>query len=138
MAKWALMVQEGVDVYDPTQYDEIPRFPLAIAARLAGVSPATVRYAEARGWIQAKVMPGGRKGYSMRDVRMLRRVREWRELLGLNTAGIEVALHLRQQVVALQEELARLEEEMFRREQALRAEIERLRHLLADEGEWYG
>ncbi len=137
MAKWALMVRERFQEYDPAEYDRVPRFPLAIAARLAGVSPATVRYAERRGWIQPQLMPGGRKGYSIRDVRVLRRIREWREVLGMNTAGIEVAFHLRQQVLALQEELARMEEEMARREQTLWAEIQRLRRLLADEGDWY-
>ncbi len=122
--------------YNPEYAEDIPRFSRRIAALLAGVSPATVRYAEARGWIRPKLMPGGGMGYSLNDVRTLRRIREWREVLGLNTAGIEVAFYLREQVVHLQEELFRLEEEMVRREQALHAEIRRLRQLLAEEGRW--
>ena len=117
-------------------YDEVPRFSLHIAARLAGVSPATVRYCQARGWVRPKPMPGGGQGYSIRDVRMLIRIREWRELLGLDFAGIEVALRLRQQVLALQEELALLEEQMRERERELHAEIQRLRRLLAEDGQW--
>ncbi len=118
------------------EFEGVPRFSLHVAAHLAGVSPATVRYVQARGWIRPKLMPGGGYGYSIRDVQILRRVREWRDLLGLNFAGIEVALHLREQVVALQEELLRLEEQMARREQELYAEIQRLRRLLAEEGDW--
>lgn len=117
-------------------YESVPRFSLHVAAYLAGVSPATARYVQARGWIRPKVMPGGRYGYSIRDVQVLRRVREWRDLLGMNFAGIEVALHLREQVLALQEELAQLEETLAQREQELYAEIQRLRRLLAEEGEW--
>ena len=118
-------------------YDEIPRFSLHVAARLAGLSPASVRYYQARGLITPQPMPGGGVGYSIRDVRRLIRIREWRELLGLNLAGIEVALHLRQQVLALQEHLARLEAERIARERTLLAEIQRLRQMLADEGEWF-
>ena len=81
-------------------------------------------------------MPGGGVGYSLRDVRLLIRVREWRETLGLDLAGIEVALHLRQQILALQEELAQLEAEMARQVAALNAEIQRLRRLLAEDGQW--
>ncbi len=117
-------------------YDDEPRFTLHIAARLAGVSPALVRQLQRRGWIQPKTMPGGGVGYSLRDVRLLIRVREWRETLGLDLAGIEVALHLRQQILALQEELAQLEAEMARQVAALNAEIQRLRRLLAEDGQW--
>ncbi len=117
-------------------YDEVPRFTLRIAAHLAGVSPALVRTLESRGWIRPKPMRGGGWGYSIRDVMLLRRVREWKDLLGLNMAGVDVALRLYNQVIALQEELALLEAEMRRREQELSAEIMRLRRLLAENGEW--
>lgn len=120
------------------RYDEIPRFSLHVAAHLAGVTPGMVRVLQARGWVTPKPMPGGGYGYSIRDVRMMRRVREWRDLLGMNLAGIEVALRLREQVIALQSELAELEEAMARREQELYAEIRRLQRLLAEDGEWYG
>lgn len=120
--------------HEDVPYDEVPRFSLRVAAYLAGVSPATARYVQARGWIRPKPMPGGGVGYSIRDVRILRRVREWRDLLGLNFAGIEVAMQLREQVIALQEELLRLEEEMIRRERELSAELQRLRRLLAEDG----
>jgi len=118
-------------------YDDEPRFTLRIAARLAGVSPMLVRQLQERGWIQPKVMPGGGLGYSLRDVRLLIRVREWRETLGLDLAGIEVALHLRQQILELQQELAQVEAEMAQRIAALNAEIQRLRRLLAEDGQWH-
>ncbi len=79
-------------------------------------------------------MPGGGLGYSLNDLQVLRRIREWREVLGLNAAGIEVAFYLREQVIQLQEEIMQLEEEMVRRERALQAEIRRLQRLLAEEG----
>ncbi len=122
--------------YEEVPYDEVPRFSLYVAAHLAGVSPAMVRRLQAEGWVRPKPMPGGGLGYSIRDVRMLRRVREWRDLLGMNLAGIEVALRLREQVLALHEELLRLEEEMARREQELYREIQRLRQLVSEDAEW--
>ena len=130
-------VRRRVRVTDVDErYEDEPRFSRRVAAHLAGVSPMLVRTLEARGWIRPKPMRGGGWGYSIRDVMILRRVREWRDLLGLNMAGVDVALRLYEQVVALQEELARLETEMWRREQELTAEIMRLRRLLAEEGEW--
>jgi len=76
-------------------------------------------------------------GYSLHDVRLLIRVQEWRDVLGLNMAGIEVALHLRDQILRLQQEITELEDEMAQRIAELNAEIRRLRRLLAEEGDWY-
>lgn len=118
-------------------YDDEPRFTRAILVRLAGVSPVLVRRLEERGWIRPKPMPGGGVGYSLRDLRLLIRVREWRDVLGLDMAAIEVALHLRQQILELQAEIARLEAEMAQRIAELNAEIQRLRRQLARDGEWF-
>lgn len=118
-------------------YDDEPRFSRHIVMRLTGVSPRLLRRLEKEGWIQPKPMADGRMGYSLHDVRLLIRVQEWRDVLGLNMAGIEVALRLREQILRLQQEIVELEAEMARRIAELNAEIQRLRRLLAEEGYWH-
>jgi DNA-binding transcriptional MerR regulator len=72
--------------------EDAPQFNREVAAQLAGLSPAKVRYYERLGLVSPKVMPGGGRGYSWRDVRRLARIRRLQEDLGLDLPAIEVVL----------------------------------------------
>ncbi|HIC88228.1 MAG TPA: MerR family transcriptional regulator [Anaerolineae bacterium] len=116
--------------------EDAPQFTQEVAAQLAGLSLARVRYYERLGLVSPKVMPGGGRGYSWRDVRRLARIRRLREDLGLDLPAIEVVLHLRRQVLDLQQQLDYLEIELARREETLLREIQLLRRQLAEEAHW--
>ncbi|RMF31774.1 MAG: MerR family transcriptional regulator [Chloroflexi bacterium] len=101
-----------------------------VAARRVGLTPATVRRYARRGLIVLRPGPGRRMGLREEDLALLRRIRRLTDL-GLNLAGVEVALHLHRQVCDLQRQLAALETEMLTLEAEMDAHIQRLYRRLA-------
>jgi len=80
-----------------------PLYAIGIAAQLVRLHPQTLRRYEGLGLVRP-ARRSGRRLYSRRDVdRLLQIVRLTNEL-GINLAGVEVILRLKEQVVALQAE----------------------------------
>jgi DNA-binding transcriptional MerR regulator len=74
---------------------------LTMAARLARISPARVREAVRIGLVRPYRSEGSVVWFRESDLGRLRRIRRLREDLGLNTAGVEVVLHLLDEIEAL-------------------------------------
>lgn len=89
---------------------------ISIAAELVGMHPQTLRMYEAKGLVRPARTPGGTRVYSDADVERLRLIQRLTTELGLNLAGVEHVLRLR-------DELERLQARMERLERELRAEI---------------
>jgi MerR family transcriptional regulator, heat shock protein HspR len=64
-----------------------------------------VRRLQAVGLIEGIELTEGERRYSEEDVAQLRRIRRLHHDLGINLAGIQVILHLRSRLRALQQEL---------------------------------
>jgi MerR family transcriptional regulator, heat shock protein HspR len=79
---------------------------LAEAARAAALEPLVVRLCAESGLIA----PAG--GYGEAEIAELRRVRRLMDDLGLDAAGVEVALHMRRHMLALQAEIRQLRAEL--------------------------
>lgn len=94
------------------------------AVRLTGLSRYRVQQCVARELV--------RKPLSDADLAQLRRIRRLQEL-GVNMQGIEIILHMRQRVQALQAELVRWERSASERER--RSAEERWQHLLSWESD---
>jgi MerR family transcriptional regulator/heat shock protein HspR len=77
-----------------------------VAAR-CGVHPRTLRQYERLGLVS----PAGDRRWSDRDVDRVLRIRRLVDDLGVNLAGAEVILHMREQVIRLRRELAVLVED---------------------------
>ena len=105
-----------------------------MARQLARISADLLRQCEAERLVQPRRRNG--TGYSAADIRELARIRRLRDDLGLNLDAIEVALHMRRQILNLQTELARMKRQADRRERELLTEIQTLRRHLADEARW--
>jgi DNA-binding transcriptional MerR regulator len=77
---------------------------ISVAASLVGNAPQNLRLYEARGLVAPARSEGGTRLYSEND---LERLREIGQLLedGLNLAGIDMVLHLREANERLQDEL---------------------------------
>jgi DNA-binding transcriptional MerR regulator len=102
---------------------------------VARISLDFLRLCEEENLLQAKIMAGG-QGYTPADIRQMARIRRLREDLELDLPAVEVALHLRRQVVELLAQIDEMERQMSKREQELLNEIQQLRRRLASEGEW--
>ena len=89
---------------------EEPCFIISVAARIVGVHAQTLRHYERQGLIWPSRTTGRQRMYSMADIERIRRVRTLTEDMGVNLAGVEVALKLMQRVEELEQEISSLRE----------------------------
>jgi MerR family transcriptional regulator/heat shock protein HspR len=97
--------------------DDRPRYMISIAAELVGMHPQTLRIYENKGLINPKRTRGNTRVYSEADLERLRLIQRLTTELGLNLAGVEVALRL-------EDELRRAHSQIERLQQQLRDEIQ--------------
>ncbi|MBI3954123.1 MAG: MerR family transcriptional regulator [Chloroflexi bacterium] len=87
-----------------------PLYVISVAARMAGLHAQTLRHYERAGLLAPRRSPGNVRFYSTRDIERVRRIRSLMEDLGVNLAGVEVILRLRERIGALEGELAQLKQ----------------------------
>ncbi|MCX7784422.1 MAG: helix-turn-helix transcriptional regulator [Meiothermus sp.] len=90
-----------------------PVYIISVAAELVDMHPQTLRLYERKGLIQPKRSGGKTRLYSERDVEKLREIRRLTQELGVNLAGVE--------------EIMKLRDELWTLEQRFREEAERLK-----------
>ena len=86
-----------------------PRYMISVAADLVGMHPQTLRIYEQKGLVRPRRTPGNTRLYSERDLERLRLIQGLTTELGLNLAGVEAVLALRDEVERLQARVVRLE-----------------------------
>jgi len=102
---------------------------ISVAARILEMHPQTLRKYERLGLVQPSRTVGMLRLYSQEDIEKLRLIKHLVEELGLNLAGVEVALHVFQRLLAMRRRmLIEMEAEAMR--QALAQEMEALFRLL--------
>jgi MerR family transcriptional regulator, heat shock protein HspR len=89
--------------------DDRPRYMISIAAEIVGMHPQTLRIYEQKGLVRPNRTPGNTRLYSDRDVERLRLIQGLTTELGLNLAGVEAVLALRDEVERLRRRVAGLE-----------------------------
>ncbi len=113
-----------------------PRYTRIVAAQLAEISIEFLERCETEQLVRTRLIRGGSHGYSARDIRRIARISRLHEDIGLDFAGLEVALNMREQIIELREQLDALEQAMARREEQLLRELVALRRQLAAESNW--
>jgi MerR family transcriptional regulator/heat shock protein HspR len=103
--------------------DGRPRYPISVAAELAGMHPQTLRVYEARGLVRPRRTPGGTRRYSERDLERLRRIALLTGELGVNLAGVERVLDLEETVERLRAEVTALEVRLEKLAKAARSDL---------------
>jgi len=91
-----------------------PRFVISVAARMLGVQTHTLRYYERIGIIEPSRTRGNIRLYSEGDIAYLRQLKKLMDDLGVNMAGVEVILRMRERIEGLQRRAAELEAEIKR------------------------
>jgi len=91
-----------------------PRYVISIAARILGTEAHVLRYFEKLQLIQPRRSSGNIRLYSQNDIDHLRYIKTLMCDLGVNPAGVEVALHLMQRMEELQHQLEQREREIER------------------------
>jgi MerR family transcriptional regulator, heat shock protein HspR len=89
-----------------------PRYMISVAAELVGMHPQTLRIYEQKGLVRPQRTPGNTRLYSERDLERLRLIQGLTTELGLNLAGVEAVLALRDEVERLRRRVAGLERKL--------------------------
>ena len=76
-------------------------FTMAVAARLTGMHPQTLRKYERAGLVIPRRRESNQRLYSEEDIERLRRIRYLVEVRGINIAGLELALAMSDRLDAL-------------------------------------
>jgi len=84
-----------------------PCYTIGVVAQLVRLHPQTLRRYEELGLVRP-ARRSGRRLYSLRDIDRLRQIIRLTDELGVNLAGVEVILRLREQLLALQAENERM------------------------------
>ena len=93
------------------QADDKPRYMISVAAELVGMHPQTLRIYEAKGLVRPRRTAGNTRLYSEADLERLRLIQQLTTELGLNLAGVQTVLKLRDEVQRLRARLERVERE---------------------------
>ena len=91
-----------------------PVYTIRIAAQMIGVHQQTLRTYEREGLLTPARSPGRQRLYSEQDIERLRVIRRLIDELGVNLAGADIILRLRERIDELQAENHRLRNEIQR------------------------
>lgn len=93
---------------------EEPLYVISVVARLLGMHQQTLRYYERTGIITPSRSRGNVRLYSEQDVARLRQIKRLMDDLGVNLAGAEVILRMRDRIEQMEARIRELEEEIVR------------------------
>jgi MerR family transcriptional regulator/heat shock protein HspR len=86
-------------------------YTIRAAAQLSGLHEQSLRLYERRGLISPARSKGNIRRYSEADIAQIRFIKRLVDDLGVNLAGVEVIIQLRQQIIDLKQELAHVRRE---------------------------
>ena len=93
---------------NPTDNREKPLFMISVVAEMLDIHPQTLRLYEREGLVVPKRSDGNTRLYSQDDIDKLRRVLSLTRELGVNLAGVEVILSMRERMGQMQEAMEQL------------------------------
>lgn len=98
--------------YYETSYEDEPCYVISVAARMVGMHAQSLRNYERIGLIRPSRSTGRVRLYSQADIERLRNIQRMINDLGVNLAGVEVILNMREAMARMQLEMERLREEL--------------------------
>lgn len=98
---------------------------ISVVAQTYQVHPQTLRLYERQGLIRPARSAGNTRLYDETAIRRLEAILTLTRDLGVNLAGVDVILNLREQVAELEAELQRLGDELRQRDRDRRQGVER-------------
>lgn len=103
---------ENHRVYQELNADDQPRYVISVAAQVLGVHPQTLRLYEREGLVEPGRTGGKIRLYSERDLERVRCVMRLTNELGVNLAGAEAILNMRERMVEMRREMERMRREL--------------------------
>ena len=99
------MTTSGID-------NDEPCYVISVAAKMVGMHQQTLRYYERAGIIEPSRSRGNIRLYSQSDIQRLRQIQQLINDFGVNLAGAEVILKLRDRILRLEDEIESLRQQL--------------------------
>jgi len=112
------------------------RYTRTIAVQLAEISLEFLERCEAERLIEVRTVRVAEPSYSAQDIRQLSLIHRLHEVLGIDIQDLEVVLHLRSQLLDLQNQMQETERQWIAREEQLLNEMIDLRRRLSEDADW--
>lgn len=92
-------------------YEE-PVYMISVVARILDIHPQTLRQYERENLISPSRSDGRIRMYSQRDIDKIKMILRLTRELGVNLAGVDIALRLKEQIDEMEQEIANLRHEL--------------------------
>ena len=92
-------------------YDE-PVYLISVVATMLDIHPQTLRQYEREGLVEPSRTQGRMRLYSQRDIERMKLILRLTRQMGVNLAGVDIVLQLKEQIDAMQSEIDQLREEL--------------------------
>jgi len=92
-------------------YDE-PVYLISVVATMLDIHPQTLRQYEREGLVEPSRTQGRMRLYSQRDIDRMKLILRLTRQMGVNLAGVDIALKLKEQIDEMQKEIDQLREEL--------------------------
>lgn len=89
--------------------ERTPKYTISVVAQMVGLHEQSLRMYERKGLIQPQRSDGNIRLFSDADVERVRSIKRLVDDLGVNLAGAEVILHMREQMDLLRQEVEQLQ-----------------------------
>jgi MerR family transcriptional regulator/heat shock protein HspR len=98
--------------YYESSYEDEPCYVISVAARMVGMHAQSLRNYERIGLIRPSRSRGRVRYYSQSDIERLRNIQRMINDLGVNLAGVEVIMNMKETMARMEREMERLREEL--------------------------
>lgn len=92
-------------------YDE-PVYLISVVATMLDIHPQTLRQYEREGLVEPSRTQGRMRLYSQRDIERMKLILRLTRQMGVNLAGVDLVLQLKEQIDEMQEEMDLLRDEL--------------------------
>jgi len=92
-------------------YDE-PVYLISVVATILDIHPQTLRQYEREGLVTPSRTQGRMRLYSQRDIDKMKMILRLTRQMGVNLAGVDVVLKLKEKIDSMQEEIEQLQSEL--------------------------
>lgn len=92
-------------------YDE-PVYLISVVATMLDIHPQTLRQYEREGLVEPSRTQGRMRLYSQRDIERMKLILRLTRQMGVNLAGVDIVLQLKEQIDTMQKEIDQLREEL--------------------------
>jgi len=92
-------------------YDE-PVYLISVVATMLEIHPQTLRQYEREGLVEPSRTQGRMRLYSLRDIDRMKLILRLTRQMGVNLAGVDIVLQLKEQIDQMQDEIDLLREEL--------------------------